>query len=69
MTHNPSDNSTVLKPHIRIETSLNSGIKYLLESSDTQIVAVDTHKTLKFYEFIDKIKKEEEDKRIAEEEK
>lgn len=69
MNHNPSDNSITLKPHIRIETSLNSGIKYLLESSDTQIVAVDTHKTLKFYEFIDKIKKEEEERRIAEEEK
>lgn len=55
-------------PHIRIETSLSSGIKYLLEASETQIVAVDTHKFLKFYEFIDKVKKEEEEKKAAEEE-
>ncbi len=42
-------------PHIRIETSLTEGIRYLLEASENQIVAVDTHKTLKFYEFIDKV--------------
>ena len=41
----------------------------MLEASDTQIVAVDTNKTLKFYEFIDKVKKEEEEKKVAEEEK
>jgi Ca2+-binding EF-hand superfamily protein len=32
-------------------------------------VAVDTMKTLKFYDFIDKLKKEEEELRLAEEEK
>ena len=57
-----------LNPHIRIETSLINGIKYLLEASETQIVAVDTHHTLKFYEFIDKVKKEEEEKRAKDEE-
>ena len=47
-----------LTPHIRIETSMVEGIRFLLEANETQIVAVDTHKTLKFYEFIDKEVKE-----------
>lgn len=54
---------------MRIETSFppGTGIRYLLESNETQIVAVDTHKTLKFYEFVDKrIKLENE--RLAKEE-
>jgi len=38
------------------------GIRYLLEASPTQLVAVDTNKTLKFYEFIDKSVKEENEK-------
>ena len=33
------------------------------------MVAIDVNKTLKFYEFIDKVKKEEEEKRIEYEEK
>jgi len=50
-----------LTPHMRIETSFTpgSGIRYLLEATETQIVAVDTHRSLKFYEFIDKQIKEE----------
>ena len=59
-----------LTPHMRIETSFapGTGIRYLLEASETQIVAVDTHKTLKFYEFIDKRIKEEHEKQAQEEE-
>lgn len=59
-----------LTPHMRVETSFQpgSGIRYLLESNENQIVAVDTHKSLKFYEFIDKALKEEREKNAAEEE-
>jgi EF hand len=48
------DDKLTLTPHFRIETSLNEGIRYLLQSSSNQIVVVDNFKTLKFYEFIDK---------------
>lgn len=60
-----------LTPHMRIETSFapGSGIRYLLESTDTQLVAVDTDRTLKFYEFIDKRIKEENERNAVEEEK
>ena len=59
-----------LTPHMRVETSFQAGtgIRYLLESSENQIVAVDTNKCLKFYEFIDKSLKEEKEKIAAEEE-
>ena len=59
-----------LTPHMRIETSFSAstGIRYLLEASETQIVAVDTHRTLKFYEFIDKSIKEEKERLALEEE-
>ncbi len=50
-----------MTPHIRIDTSLTLGIKYLLETSSTQIVAVDSDKTLKFYDFVDKAVKEAEE--------
>ena len=55
---------------MRIETSFSAstGIRYLLEASETQIVAVDTHRTLKFYEFIDKSIKEEKERLVLEEE-
>ncbi len=54
---------------MRIETSFapGTGIRYLLEANESQIVAVDTHRTLKFYEFIDKSIKEENE-RVAKEE-
>ena len=60
-----NEDKVTLTPHFRVETSLSEGIKYLLQSSQTQIVAVDNFKTLKFYEFIDKQKKEEEEKQKA----
>lgn len=40
--------------HIKITTSL-PGIKALLQSAPDQIVCVDNQKTLKFYNFIDKV--------------
>jgi hypothetical protein len=60
MKKNPESSpyALTLQPHIRIETSLSSGISHILEASETQLVAVDTNKTLKFYEFIDKALKE-----------
>lgn len=59
---NQQNGTISLSPHIRVETSLVGGIQYLLEATETQIVAVDTHKTLKFYEFIDKEEKEQAEK-------
>ncbi len=56
------EDKITMQPHFRIETSLSEGIKYLLQSSPSQIVAVDNFKTLKFYEFFDKQKREEEEK-------
>lgn len=55
---------------MRVETSFGpgNGIRYLLEANDTQIVAVDTHRTLKFYDFIDKREKEEKERMAVEEE-
>lgn len=55
---------------MRIETSFapGTGIRYLLEASDSQIVAVDTSRTLKFFEFIDKRIKDETERAAHEEE-
>ena len=56
-----------LSNHLKIKTSL-PGIAYLLEASENVIVAVDTFKTLKFYEFVDRQKQEEEEERKKKEE-
>ena len=40
--------------HIKIETTLTSGIRFVLQTSPTQIVCVDAGNTLKFYDFVDK---------------
>jgi len=45
-----------MKPYLKIETSIEGGIKFLLETHATQIVAAN-ETTLKFYDFIDKVKK------------
>lgn len=45
-----------LKPYLKIETSIEGGIKFLLETHRTQIVAAN-ESTLKFYDFIDKNEK------------
>jgi len=59
-----------LTPHMRVDTSFGpgTGIRYLLEANETQIVAVDTNRTLKFYDFIDKREKEEKERLAVEEE-
>lgn len=46
--------------HIKIATSL-SGISSVLQSTPDQIVCVDNEKTLKFYNFIDKVAQQEEE--------
>jgi len=46
--------------HIKIATSLQ-GISAVLQSTPSQIVCVDNDKTLKFYNFIDKMAQQEED--------
>ena len=50
-----------LFPRISVQTSLTSGIKFLLEASETQLVAVDTNKTVKFYDFYSKAQREYEE--------
>ena len=48
---------------MKVNTSCTGGIRTLLQTTETQIIAVDSHKILRFYNFIDhKIKKEEEEK-------
>lgn len=46
-----NDEKCELLPHIMIKTSFADGIRYVLESSPTQLVCVDTNKSLKFYDF------------------
>ena len=53
------DNQT-LHPYLKIETTISGGIKYLVESQDTQIVAAN-EKCIKFYDFIDKSDKTAKD--------
>lgn len=48
-----------LKPYLKIETTIEGGIKFLLETHSTQIVAANEN-TIKFYDFIDKIEKNKE---------
>lgn len=47
---------------MKVTTSNTTGIRYLLQTTETQIIAVDTHKTLRFYNFVDKKVREEEEK-------
>lgn len=53
--------SKELFPYLKIETTFTNGIKYLLETHDTQLAAAD-EKTIKFYDFIDKNDKEANEK-------
>lgn len=48
------EGSVKLSIHIKISTTFNDGIKYILQTSPTQIVCVNHEKTLKFYDFVDK---------------
>lgn len=53
--------STVtLQPYLKIETTIAGGIQFLLETTDTQLVAANAN-CIKFYDFIDKQKKETEE--------
>ena len=49
-----------IEPYLKIETTITGGIKYLLESSGTQIVAANQD-VIKFYDFIDKSEKTKND--------
>lgn len=49
-----------LQPYLKIETTIEGGIKYLLETQPTQLVAAND-KALKFYDFIDKAEKEKKE--------
>ena len=49
-----------MKPFLKIETSIEGGIKFLLETHSTQIVAANEN-TIKFYDFIDKNEKKREE--------
>lgn len=45
--------SKTLNPYLKIETTIEGGIRYLIESNRTQIVAAN-EQTIKFYDFISK---------------
>lgn len=47
-------------PYLKIETTIEGGITQLMETQETQIVAAN-NRTLKFYDFIDKNLKEQEE--------
>ena len=46
--------NVVMKVHIQIKTSFTEGIKYIIQTSPTQLVAVNFDQTLMFYDFVDK---------------
>ena len=61
--------STVsLFPYLKIETTITGGIEFLLETTDTQLVAANAT-CIKFYDFIDKQKQESEagEKKVTQE--
>ena len=43
-----------MKVHIQIKTSFTEGIKYVVQTSPTQLVGVNFDKKLMFYDFVDK---------------
>jgi len=43
-----------LNSYININTSFTDGIKYIVQTSPTQLVGVNHEKTLMFYDFVDK---------------
>lgn len=54
---------------MRVTTSNTDGIRFLLQTTETQVIAVDTFSTVRFYNFVDKKVKEEEENKKKEEEK
>ena len=58
-----------LNSYIKINTSFTDGIKYILQTSSTQLVGVNYDKTLMFYDFVDKhARAEQKDQEKATEE-
>ena len=49
-----SNGKNQLNSYIKINTSFNDGIKYILQTSPTQLVGVNHEQTLMFYDFVDK---------------
>ena len=56
-----SMDTKMIEPYLKIETTITDGIKFLIESSETQIVAAN-EKVIKFYDFIDKNGKAEQER-------
>lgn len=56
LTVNPQAASQTvnMKVHIQIKTSFSEGIKFIVQTSPTQLVGVNFDKTLMFYDFVDK---------------
>lgn len=54
-------NNQELSAYLKIETTFTNGIKYLLETHETQLAAANEH-TIKFYDFIDKTDKDAQEK-------
>ena len=50
-----------MKVHIQIKTSFTQGIKYIIQTSPTQLVGVNHEKTLMFYDFVDKTAQQEKE--------
>jgi hypothetical protein len=50
-----------LMPYLKIETTFTDGIKFLLETQETQLAAANDT-TIKFYDFIDKDEKDAKEK-------
>lgn len=48
------DEKITLNSYININTSFSDGIKSIIQTSSTQLVAVNHEKTLMFYDFVDK---------------
>lgn len=52
-------NRPEISSHTKIETSL-VGISKILQASPSQLVCIDNHKTMKFYDFVDRIEQKKE---------
>ena len=57
------DKNFNITPYFKIETSIDDGILYLVETTDTQFVAANK-KSLRMFNFIDRAQKEAEEKKV-----
>lgn len=48
------NNKIQLNSYIKINTSFTDGIKFIMQTSPTQLVGVNFNKTLMYYDFVDK---------------